>query len=142
MSRTETVVAGTLKPDGTLELDEKPNLPAGRVTVVLRPQAEVVLPGDDPFRQRMEALGPSDDGPTLRFREYHAGRSPQDRAGMGRTPGGAERLQEECGTAQRPPEEPCGDGLPRHELRHLPHGKPSGLVSEVNGPDHDAALVW
>jgi len=40
MSLAETVVEGTLKPDGTLELDHKPNLPAGRVTVVLRVNAE------------------------------------------------------------------------------------------------------
>ena len=33
MSLTETVIEGTLKPDGTLELDQKPNLPAGRVKV-------------------------------------------------------------------------------------------------------------
>jgi hypothetical protein len=36
MGLTETVIEGTLKADGTLELDEKPDLPAGRVTVVLR----------------------------------------------------------------------------------------------------------
>ena len=36
MSLTETVVEGTLKPDGTLELDERPNLPAGRVRVTVR----------------------------------------------------------------------------------------------------------
>lgn len=34
----ENVLAGTLKPDGTLVLDEVPTLPAGRVTIVLRPQ--------------------------------------------------------------------------------------------------------
>ena len=36
MSVQEVVIEGTLKPDGTLELDRKPNLPPGRVTVVLR----------------------------------------------------------------------------------------------------------
>ena len=36
MNLTETVIEGTLKPDGTLELDEKPNLPPGRVKVVLQ----------------------------------------------------------------------------------------------------------
>ena len=39
MSRTETVIAGTLKPDGTLELDEKPNLSPGRVQVIVQPLA-------------------------------------------------------------------------------------------------------
>ena len=36
MELKETEVEGTLKPDGTLELDERPNLPPGRVKVVLR----------------------------------------------------------------------------------------------------------
>jgi hypothetical protein len=37
MSPAEIVVEGTLKPDGTLELDEKPSLPPGRVKVTLQP---------------------------------------------------------------------------------------------------------
>jgi hypothetical protein len=41
MSLTETIVQGTLKPDGTLELDRKPDLPPGRVTVVLRQAADL-----------------------------------------------------------------------------------------------------
>ena len=56
MSLAEIVIEGTLKPDGTLELDEKPNLPAGRVTVVLRQDVEATLPKDDPFWQRMQAI--------------------------------------------------------------------------------------
>jgi hypothetical protein len=36
MSLEEVSIAGTLKQDGTLELDEKPALSPGRVTVVLR----------------------------------------------------------------------------------------------------------
>ena len=35
MSPTEVVLGGTIKPDGTLELDAKPNLPPGRVRVTL-----------------------------------------------------------------------------------------------------------
>jgi hypothetical protein len=31
----QAVLEGTLKPDGTLELDERPSLPAGRVRIVL-----------------------------------------------------------------------------------------------------------
>jgi 50S ribosomal subunit-associated GTPase HflX len=54
MSLTEVVVEGTLKPDGTLELDQKPNLPAGRVQVIVIPRPE--LPRDDPFWQRMQAI--------------------------------------------------------------------------------------
>jgi hypothetical protein len=39
MSQREIVIEGTLKPDGTLELDHKPSLPPGRVTVLLRHRA-------------------------------------------------------------------------------------------------------
>ncbi len=37
MSLEEVSVQGTLKPDGTLVLDQRPNLSPGRVSVVLRP---------------------------------------------------------------------------------------------------------
>jgi hypothetical protein len=63
MSLVEIVVQGTLKPDGTVELDEKPNLPPGRVTVVLRPEAVPTPPQEDwwQFMQRvrreLEAAG-------------------------------------------------------------------------------------
>ena len=59
----EVVVAGTLKPDGTLELDQKPSLPPGRVTVVLRQEAEPTPVKEDwwQFMQRarreLEAAG-------------------------------------------------------------------------------------
>ena len=36
---TQEVIQGTLKPDGTLELDDKPKLPAGRVQVTVQPVA-------------------------------------------------------------------------------------------------------
>jgi hypothetical protein len=36
MSITETVLEGTLNPDGTLILDEVPKLPPGRVKVLLQ----------------------------------------------------------------------------------------------------------
>ena len=35
MTAWQTVTHGTLKADGTVELDERPNLPPGRVHVVL-----------------------------------------------------------------------------------------------------------
>ena len=35
MSPSQIVVEGTLKPDGSLELDERPKLPPGRVQVIL-----------------------------------------------------------------------------------------------------------
>jgi hypothetical protein len=37
MSLDQVTVEGTLKPDGTLELDEPLKLPAGRVVVVVHP---------------------------------------------------------------------------------------------------------
>ena len=37
MALTEAVIEGTLKEDGTLELDGKPNLSPGRVLVVVQP---------------------------------------------------------------------------------------------------------
>src|SRR3954447_22969570 len=37
MSPTQVEVQGTLQPDGTLVLDEKPNLPPGRVRVTVQP---------------------------------------------------------------------------------------------------------
>ena len=37
MSLSKLIVKGTLKPDGTLELDEKPKLAPGRVHVTLEP---------------------------------------------------------------------------------------------------------
>jgi hypothetical protein len=44
MWSTDFVVQGKLKPDGTLKLDRKPNLSPGRVTVVLRQEAEMTSP--------------------------------------------------------------------------------------------------
>jgi len=54
MSVTETVIEGTLKPDGTLELDQKPNLSPGRVTVRVLPLA--VLPEGDPFFDMLKGI--------------------------------------------------------------------------------------
>jgi hypothetical protein len=63
MSLSQVVIEGTLKPDGTLELDEKPSLSPGRVTVILQPaqaraspkrgMAEVI----DEIRQGQQARG-------------------------------------------------------------------------------------
>jgi hypothetical protein len=54
MSISEVTVAGVVKPDGSLELEEKLTLPAGRVQVTVVPLPE--LPADDPFWQRMQAI--------------------------------------------------------------------------------------
>jgi hypothetical protein len=56
MAFTEIVVQGTLNADGTLQLDERPNLTPGRVTVVLRQEDGPEVPQDDPFWQRMQTI--------------------------------------------------------------------------------------
>lgn len=63
MSFTEIVVEGTLKPDGTLELDEKPNLSPGRVKVILQsapanmPRQRGLADVIDEIRQSQQARG-------------------------------------------------------------------------------------
>lgn len=54
MSRIESIIHGTLQPDGTRELDQKPNLPPGRVTFRLQPLA--VLPEGDPFFDLLKGI--------------------------------------------------------------------------------------
>jgi hypothetical protein len=63
VSLGEVVVEGTLKPDGTLDLDEKPSLSPGRVKVILQP-ASASPPGRrgltdviDEIRQGQQARG-------------------------------------------------------------------------------------
>jgi hypothetical protein len=36
----QAIIEGTLKPDGTLELDQKPNLAPGRVQVIVQPLSQ------------------------------------------------------------------------------------------------------
>jgi hypothetical protein len=47
MSPTLVEVRGTLQPDGTLVLDEKPNLPPGRVRVMVQAMAEGPAPAKE-----------------------------------------------------------------------------------------------
>jgi hypothetical protein len=57
MSVTETVVEGTLKPDGTLELDQKPSLAPGRVTVFLqRHEASPASPVQEDWFQHLQRI--------------------------------------------------------------------------------------
>jgi hypothetical protein len=63
MTPNEVILEGTIKSDGTLELNQKPKLPPGRVTVVLRQDAQSAPPAEDwwQFMQRtrreLEAAG-------------------------------------------------------------------------------------
>jgi hypothetical protein len=56
MSPTRIEVQGTLRPDGTLLLDEKPNLPPGPVRVVLESRVTPAPPAESllDFVQRVQ----------------------------------------------------------------------------------------
>ena len=62
MSQTQVEVQGTLRADGVLVLDEKPNLPPGRVTVVVKaispatPPQESLLEYMQRTRRELEAM--------------------------------------------------------------------------------------
>jgi hypothetical protein len=70
----EVVLEGTLKPDGTLELDQKPSLPPGRVTVVLRQEAELTPLQDDWWQhlQRIRAKREAEGYPFMNEAEMKA----------------------------------------------------------------------
>jgi hypothetical protein len=100
MSLHEVVVEGTLRPDGALELDEKPNLTPGRVTVILRPVS--AGPGGDSFWQRMQAIwdAQASAGRTL----PSAGPSASEaRTEWEDRQAAIERLQDECRAARESP---------------------------------------
>ena len=54
MSATHVILDGTIKADGSLELDSKLNLPPGRVQLIVQPLPD--LPKDDPFWQMMQRI--------------------------------------------------------------------------------------
>jgi hypothetical protein len=54
MNAAAVVVEGTVQPDGTLEVIQKVDLPAGRVHVTVQPVAEPAQP--DRFWKMMESL--------------------------------------------------------------------------------------
>ena len=54
MSVLESVIEGTIKPDGTLVLDEPANVRVGRVQVIV--QALPELPEGDPFWDMMKSI--------------------------------------------------------------------------------------
>ncbi len=57
MSLSEDVVEGTLNPDGSLELDAKPKVTPGRVTVIVRQTPPPLPPSENWFAllQRIRA---------------------------------------------------------------------------------------
>jgi hypothetical protein len=54
MTTPVLTVNGSIRPDGSLELDERLSLPAGRVQVTIVPLPE--LPKDDPFWHMMQGI--------------------------------------------------------------------------------------
>ncbi len=54
MKVTEAVMEGTVQPDGTLVLDGRVNMPAGRVQVIMHTLPE--LPKGDPFWDMMRSI--------------------------------------------------------------------------------------
>jgi hypothetical protein len=55
MATVHVIVRGTLKPDGSLELDSPPNLPAGPVEVVVRSFA-APDPGNEDWWQYLQRV--------------------------------------------------------------------------------------
>ena len=56
MSLEEVMIHGTLKSDGTLELDQKPNLAPGRVTVVVRQEQKPSQPLKENWFQYLQRI--------------------------------------------------------------------------------------
>lgn len=95
MSLSEVVVNGTLKSDGTLELDEKPGLAPGRVQVIV--QALPELPVGDPFWDMMKSIWLEQKvrGHVPRSTEDVEAERREMREGWARRQQAIERLQEE-----------------------------------------------
>jgi hypothetical protein len=89
------VIEGLLRPDGSLELDEKPALPPGRVQVIIQPLPQ--LPADDPFWQRMQAIwaGQKARGHVARTAEQVEAERQDLNAAMAQEIAAAGRMQQE-----------------------------------------------
>ncbi len=96
MNAAVVVVEGTVQPDGTLEVSQKVNLPAGRVHVTVQPVTESVQP--DRFWKMMESIW--DDqrarGRTSRTREEIDAEIEALRNESEEEMQAVERLQAEC----------------------------------------------
>jgi len=87
MSLSEITMEGTLKPDGTLELDAKPSLVPGRVTVVLRQETEAPPPQEGwwPYLQRIRAEREAAGYPFMNEEEVNAHHHPGSEQAQGGT---------------------------------------------------------
>ncbi len=100
MNAATVVVEGTVQPDGTLEVTQKVNLPAGRVHVTVEPVAEPVQP--DRFWTMMESIWAAQlaGGRTPRTREEIDAEITALRDEAEGEMQAVERLQEECRRAR------------------------------------------
>src|SRR5690349_2840343 len=109
MPPTAATIEGTVKPDGSLELDEPLKLPAGRVVVTVQ---ALPAPGTDPFwdaMQRLWAIG-RDSGRKPRTKEQIDADLREFRDEFEEGFLKAERLQEECRRAREQATPPGGAG--------------------------------
>lgn len=76
MNASQVVVRGTLRSDGTLELDDPPSLPAGPVEVVLRPLTSAGAQGEDwwQYLKRVRSEAEAAGGPFLTQEEIDSER--------------------------------------------------------------------
>ncbi|HJT33845.1 MAG TPA: hypothetical protein VJ783_17495 [Pirellulales bacterium] len=101
MTTKHLVVEGTVKPDGSLELDARLTLPPGRVQLVVQPLPE--LPKNDPFWERMKQIwaGQKARGQSPRTKEEIDASTHALRAEAEDEMQQVERLHEECRAARR-----------------------------------------
>ena len=100
MNAAAVVVEGTVQPDGTLEVTQKVDLPAGRVHVTVQPVAEPVQP--DRFWKMMESIWAAQlaSGRTPRTLEEIDAEIEALRNESEEEMQAVERLQEECRRAR------------------------------------------
>jgi coenzyme F420-reducing hydrogenase gamma subunit len=100
MNAAVVVVEGTVQPDGTLEVSQKVNLPAGRVHVTVQPVTEPVQP--DRFWTMMESIWVDQRvrGRTPRTREEIDAEIDALRNESEEEMQAVERLQEDCRQAR------------------------------------------
>jgi hypothetical protein len=96
MSAATLIVEGVVKPDGTLEVPQKLDLPAGRVQVTVQPMTEPTQP--DRFWKMMESLWADlrTGGRTPRSREEIDAEIDALRNDAEEEMQAVENLQEEC----------------------------------------------
>jgi hypothetical protein len=104
MNTAVVVIEGTVQPDGTLEVTQKVDLPAGRVQVTVKPVAEPVQP--ERFWAMMESIWAAQlaSGRIARTREEIDAEIEALRNESEDELQAVERLQEECRRAREPEE--------------------------------------